>query len=62
MIIRQGDTTLVQAGLFRVVYQDDWSITVETYGLAPNGDQVCYQVALTNNEIATLIRATAGRQ
>jgi hypothetical protein len=45
MIIRQGDNTLVQAGLFRVVYQDDWSITVETCGLAPNGDQVSYQVA-----------------
>jgi hypothetical protein len=60
MIIRQGETKLVEAGLFRVVGRDDWSVTIETNGLAPNGDQVCYQVALYNNELAVLMRAAAG--
>ena len=60
MIIRQGETKLVEAGLFRVIGRDDWSVTIETHGLAPNGDQVCYQVALSNNELAVLMRAAAG--
>lgn len=58
MNIRQGDTVLLRTGSSRVVHVDQWSVGVESSGLAPNGDVVTFYVAMSRGELANIVTAS----
>jgi hypothetical protein len=57
MNITQDDKALLRTGSSRVAYTDDWSLTVEATGLAPNGDPITFRVAFSRGELAMIERA-----
>ncbi len=60
MIIHKDGKRLMQAGTTRIVHTDEYSVIVESLGLADNGDQVTYRVGLSLNEVALIMRAITG--
>jgi hypothetical protein len=51
--------TLAQAGTFRVVASDEYSVTMQTDSLDPKtGDPVSFRVTMTRNQLAHLLRST----
>lgn len=56
MNILRDDKMILRTGSSRIVHADQWSVMVESIGLAPNGDPVAFRVAFSHGEIAMIAR------
>lgn len=60
MIIQKDGKRLLQAGTFRTMGHDEYSISVEVYGLdEKTGDGVTYRIVLGNGELNAIARYCA---
>lgn len=57
MNILQDNKALLRTGSSRVVHTDQWSVQVESTGLAKNGDPITFRVAFSHGEIAMIAKA-----
>lgn len=63
MIIHQDDQRLMQAGQFRIIKHDQWSITVEVLALREEtGDPTIWRVGLSNGELNAIARYCAANK
>jgi len=60
MIIHQDDKRLMQAGQFRILEHDAWSITVEVFALREDtADPTIWRIGLSTGELSTIARYCA---
>ena len=63
MIIHQDNKRLMQAGQFKVIEHDQWSITVEVLALREdNGDPCIWHVGLSTGELVAIARYCANNK
>jgi hypothetical protein len=62
MNIQKDGTALLSTGSSRIVHRDQWSVIVESTGLAWNGDQVTFRVSFSMGELAMLSRALVAQR